>query len=117
MITLGVQDILGATVLGKDHTVGDWPWGRRRQCSMHFFVECGKYGERFVKQSTMEGRMYKPKTSTYAGEVLIIEIDGKIGHLEWSPSFEMLSIQMEDSHYMFGTFFDREAKEIYQKLF
>ena len=48
-----LEDVLNAKVLGDNHVVEDWPWGRKQRCSMHFSVERSKKGERFVKQSTI----------------------------------------------------------------
>lgn len=113
-----MEDVLGATDLGHEHVVDDWPWGRKQRCSMHFFVESHpKRGERFVKQSTMKGRTYKPKTSTYCGQVKIIELDGTIGHVEWSKSYFMFSVYMEAQKYCIANFHDEEATELAKHFF
>lgn len=112
-----VSDVLEATDLGTNHTVDDWPWGRKRRCSMHFFVESNKRGERFVKQSTMDGRTYKPKTATYATKVKLIEIDGKMGHVEWNRSFQMFSVYIEDGQYWSGDFHGEEAQKLFKHYF
>ena len=113
-----MEDVLEAIDLGYDHVVEDWPWGRKQRCSMHFFVETHpKRGQRFVKQSTMNGRTYKPKTSTYAGQVKIIELDGFIGHVEWSNSYYMFTVYMENKKYFSASFRDEEAVMLAKHFF
>ena len=79
---------------------------------MSFSVEANRRGERFVKQSRMNGRMYKPKTATYATKVKIVEIDGKIGHVEWHAGTGSFGINIEDGSYLSKTFFDSEARHL-----
>jgi hypothetical protein len=112
-----MEDVLGAINLGKDHVVEDWPWGRKQRCSMHFFVESNKRGERFVKQSTFKGRTYKPKASTYSTQVTIIELDGKIGRAEWSEGYQLLRVQMEDGKYLEATFFEEDGQVVADYFF
>lgn len=102
-------DVLAAVDLGEDHTVDDWPWGRKQRCSMRFFVETTNRGQRFVKQSTMNNRTYKPKKSTYCDRVKIILIDGKIGHVSWHNSYKHFGVNIEDGKYASVTFFDEEG--------
>ena len=111
-----LEDVLEATDLGKDHVVDDWPWGRKQRCSMHFFVEVNKRGERFVKQSTFNGRTYKPKASTYSTKVSIVEIDGKIGHVEWTK-YGIFAIYIEDGKYLTQNFFDEDADALRKHFF
>lgn len=111
-----LEDVLLATDLGDDHTVDDWPWGRKQRCSMHFFVERSKRGERFVKQSTMNGRTYKPKRSTYQTKVKIIELDGKIGHVSWNM-YGMFGVNIEDGKYLSVTFYDDDARKLKENYF
>ena len=112
-----LEDVMAAKDLGTEHTVEDWPWGRKRRCEMHFFVERNKRGERFVKQSRMDGRQYKPKAGTYATRVKIIEIDGKIGHVKWHRAYRHLGVNIEDGKYCGKTFYDDEAEELAGKFF
>lgn len=113
-----LEDVLGATDLGVDHTVDDWPWGRKQRCSMHFFVETHpKRGQRFVKQSTFKGRVNKPKTSTYASRVKIIELDGKIGHIEFNEQYSMCAVLIEDGKYLGITFHDDESDTLAEHFF
>lgn len=115
---LELSDVLEAKDLGTDHTVEDWPWGRKQRCSMHFFVESHpKRGERFVKQSTMNGRTNKPKLSTYTGRVKIIEIDGKIGHVELNVYYEIVNVYMEDGKYRGKPYFHDEADQLKNHFF
>ena len=102
-------DVLAATDLGEDYTVNDWPWGRKQRCSMHFFVETTKRGQRFVKQSTMNTKTYKPKKSTYCDRVKIILIDGKIGHISSHNNYKHFGVNIEDGQYASVTFFDQEG--------
>jgi hypothetical protein len=111
-----LEDVLAAIDLGTDHVVEDWPWGRKQRCSMHFYVESNKRGERFVKQSTMNGRSYKPKARTYAERVTIIEILGKIGHVEFSK-YGMVGVYVQDSKFSGETFFDEEAMTLAKHFF
>lgn len=111
-----VEDVLKATDLGDDHTVEDWPWGRKQRCSMHFFVESRGNKQRFVKQSTMNGRTYKPKRSTYQNKVKIIELDGKIGHVTWNV-YGMFTVNIEDGKYLSKTFFDEDAAKLKNNYF
>lgn len=104
-----LADVLAATDLGEDYTVDDWPWGRKQRCSMRFFVETTKRGQRFVKQSTMNERTYKPKKSTYCDRVRIILIDGKIGHISWNNNYKHFGVDIEDGKYASVTFFDDEG--------
>jgi hypothetical protein len=111
MLEPEMDDVLAAKNLGSDHVVEDWPWGRKQRCIMHFFVESkNKKGQRFVKQSTFKGRTNKPKTATYSTQVTIIEIDGKIGHVEWNAGYQMLSVYIEDGKYLNPTFHDEQAQ-------
>lgn len=112
-----LEDVLGATDLGTDYVVEDWPWGRKQRCSMHFFVESNKRGERFVKQSTFEGRTNKPKTATYADRVTLIEMDGKVGRVEWSASYQLAKVRMEDGKYPEATFFEDAGQVIADRFF
>jgi hypothetical protein len=112
-----MDDVLEATDLGKDHVVDDWPYGRTKRCSMHFSVESNKRGERFVKQSTFNGRVNKPKNSTYSTQVTIVEIDGKIGHVEWSEGYQMFSVYIEDGKYLNPTFHDEDAQVLGDRFF
>ena len=112
-----LSDVLSAVNLGEDHTVDDWPWGRKRRCSMHFSVETTSRGQRLVKQSTMDGRSYKPKKTTFADRVVIVEIDGKIGHVELSRNYHMAGVTLQDSSYTSPTFHDAECDEIAAKFF
>jgi hypothetical protein len=111
-----LKDVLECTDLGNDYTVDDWPWGRKRRCSMHFFIESNKRGQRFVKQSTLEGRTYKPKASTYDFRSTIVEIDGKVGHLSVG-SYGGACIRIEDGKYLSKTFYDEDFLVIAQKFF
>lgn len=107
------EDVRSATDLGEDHTVKDWPWGRKQRCSMRFFVETHpKRGQRFVKQSAMKGRSYKPKKATYATRVKIVQIDGRIGRVTWHKGYGHFGIDIEDGKYASQTFFDNEAREL-----
>lgn len=113
-----IEDVLAAKDLGTEHVVDDWPWGRKRRCTMGFYVERDpKRGERFVKQSRMDGRQYKPKKGTYATRVKIIEIDGKIGHVVWHEGYGHFGVNIEDSKYRSMTFFDDEARQLAKKFF
>lgn len=108
-----VDDVLNAVNLGEDHTVDDWPWGSKQRCKMHFFVETHpKRGQRFVKQSTMNGRTYKPKKATYYNRVVLIQIDGKVGHVSWHHGYGQLGVNIEDSHYATQAFFNDEAQKL-----
>ncbi len=104
-----VADVLAAVDLGEDYTVNDWPWGRKQRCSMHFFVETTKRGQRFVKQSTMNNKTYKPKKSTYCDRIKLILIDGKIGHISWHNAYKHFGVDIEDGRYASATFFDEEG--------
>jgi hypothetical protein len=106
------KDVMAATDLGIFHVVNDWPWGRKQRCEMSFSVETNRRGERFVKQSRFNGRMNKPKAGTYATRVKIIEIDGKIEHVEWHAGSGSFGIRLEDGSYLSKTFFDSEAKHL-----
>ena len=112
-----MDDVLVATDLGHEHVVDDWPWGRKQRCSMHFFVESNKRGERFVKQSTFRGRTNKAKTATYSSQVKLIELDGKIGHVEWHEGYQMFSVYIEDGKYLNPTFHDEEAQALGDRFF
>lgn len=113
MIEISVTDVLAAEDLGTDHTIDDWPWGSRQSCSMHFWVESHpKRGERFMKQSTFRDRTYKAKKATYTGKVRLIQIDGKMGHVEWNPHYHLFGIQIEDSSYSRPTFHRKEAIQL-----
>ena len=112
-----LKDLLKATDLGTEHVVYEWPWGRKQKCIMRFFVETGPKGERFVKQSTFRGRVNKPKKSTYARRVKIIELDGKIGHVEWSKNYSMFTVYIEDSKYFGATWHDEEAEKLFKHFF
>ena len=104
-----LADVLAATDLGEDYTVDDWPWGRKEHCSMRFFVETTKRGQRFIKQSTMNNKTYKPKKSTYSDRVKIILIDGKIGHISWHNNYRHMGVNIEDGKYASATFYDADA--------
>jgi hypothetical protein len=104
-----LADVLAAKDLGEDYTVDDWPWGRKQLCSMRFFVETTKRGQRFVKQSTMNERTYKPKKSTYCDRVKIILIDDRIGHISWNNNYKHFGVDIEDGKYASVTFFDDEG--------
>jgi hypothetical protein len=114
---LEMDDVLAAKDLGEDHVVEDWPWGRKQRCSMHFYVETTKRGQRFCKQSTFKGRVNKAKCSTYASRVTIVEIDGKIGQLELTASMSHVGVRMQDGRYLESTFFDEEAVTIAKHFF
>ena len=111
-----VEDLLKAKIFGKDHVVEDWPWGRKQRCSMHFSIEKNKRGERFVKQSTFKGRTYKPKRSTYALEMVIVEVNGKIGYVS-STMYGSVGIDIEDGKYLSATFFDEDADTLRKHFF
>lgn len=112
------DDVMNAKDLGTDHTVEDWPFGRSKRCSMHFFVETDpKRGERFVKQSTMNGRSYKPKKDTYHTKCKIVEIDGKIGNVVWHDGFNQFGVNIQDGHYSSQTFFNEDATALKNKFF
>ena len=111
-----LEDALEAKVLGNDYTVEDWPWGRKQRCSMHFFIETNKRGQRYVKQSTMKGRTYKPKASTYDLRVIIVEIDGKVGNIGLTRS-GFVSVHIEDGKYLEANFWDADAKVLVNKFF
>lgn len=104
-----LADVMAARDLGENYTIDDWPWGRKQQCSMRFFVETTKRGQRFVKQSTMNERTYKPKKSTYCDRAKIISIDGKIGHISWNNNYKHFGVDIEDGKYASVTFFDDEG--------
>jgi hypothetical protein len=65
-----------------------------------------------IKQSTMNGRTYKPKKATYATRVKIIELNGKIGHVEWHAGSGSFGIRLEDGNYLSKTFFGSEARHL-----
>ena len=104
-----LADVMAAKDLGEDYTIDDWPWGRKQLCSMRFFVETTKRGQRFVKQSTMNERTYKPKKSTYCDRVKIISIDDKIGHISWRNNYKQFGVDIEDGKYAAVTFYDEEG--------
>lgn len=113
-----LSDVLEAKDLGTDHIVNDWPWGSRQRCIMHFSVDLHPTrGERFVKQSTLNGRAYKPKKATYATRIKIIELDGKIGHVEYHRMYCQFGINIEDGKYWSKTFFGDEALQLYRHFF
>jgi hypothetical protein len=120
---LEVEDVLKMKpVDGNDITVENWPYGRKT-CSMHFYIESGKDKERFCKQSTFEGKLNKPKKATYADRVLIVTLDNEkgrpytIGRIEIAQFFSMIKVIMENTTFHEATFFDPEAKVIYDKFF
>jgi len=97
---LTLQDVLTAKRLGREVVIEDWPYGRSKRCIMKFSVEIkGKY-ERMVKQSIFNGRANKPKKETYAKKVFFIEIDGKIGRVEFAKDFPFVNVYMEDSSFV-----------------
>lgn len=106
------KDVMQAVDLGIFHIVNDWPWGKKQRCEMNFSVEKNRRGERFVKQSRMNGRMYKPKAETYVTRVKIIEIDGKIGHVKWHDGSGYFGVSIEDGRYFDKIFFDDEARHL-----
>ena len=110
-----LEDVLEAIDLGTDYTVEDWPWGRKQRCSMHFYVESNKRGQRLVKQSTLNGRTYKPKARTYSSRVTIIEILGKIGHVEMSDY--MVGVYVQDSKFSGASFFEADAALLSKHFF
>lgn len=112
-----LSDVLEAIDLGKDHVVEDWPWGRKQRCTMHFYVGVDpKRGERFVKQSTMNGRTFKPKKATYATAIKIVMIGDRIGHVTWHKDYGHFGIDIEDSKYASRTFFDTEAEQLAKRF-
>ena len=111
------QDVLDAKNLGNDYIVNDWPFGSRKKCVMHFSVESNNRGQRLVKQSTLDGRSYKPKKSTYSEQCKIVEIFGKVGDINYSKNGVMVIINIQDSKYSSQSFFDDEAKQLYHKFF
>lgn len=110
-------DVMSATDLGTEHQVDDWPWGRKQRCTMNFFVEKNKRGERFVKQSRFAGQLYKPKAGIYATRVKIIKIDGKIGHVKWNNSYGHFGVSLEDGKYFDKIFHGYEAKMLAKRFF
>lgn len=116
-LELELDDVLGAIDLGDCHEVEDWPWGRKQSCQMKFSVESTNRGERLVKQSTFKGKVYKAKKTTYASRVKIIEIDGKVGHVELTKTMSHVGVRMQDGKYKEATFWDDEAKQIASHFF
>ncbi len=121
LIKLTFEDIMNAENLGDDHTVNDWPWGRKGRCRMHFWIErrgCSTWkGERFVRQSSRGGRVFKPKKSTFTTQATLIRIDDKIGHVEWNVNYKMFGVTIEDGSYSSVTFFDDEALALFHQFF
>jgi len=103
--------------LGESHTIDDWPWGSRKRCTMKFSVETTKRGQRYVRQSTMAGRTYKPKKSTYADRVVLVSLFSKMGHIEYTKSYHMATLYIEDGSYSSTTFHDEEADQIADLFF
>lgn len=116
-LTPEFDDVMNAIVLGTEHIVNDWPWGRKHRCTMNFMVEKNKHGERFVKQSRFAGQLYKPKAGIYATRVKIIKIDGKIGHVKWNNSYGHFGVSLEDDRYFDKIFHGDEAKELVKRFF
>ena len=113
-----LSDVLEATDLGTDHIVDDWPWGRKQKLRMHFFVEPHpKRGERFMRQSTFRGRIKAVKKSTYTSRATIIELDGKIGHVEFNQQFVMFEVDIEDGKYWSKTFHGSDAVKLFNHFF
>ncbi len=98
--------------MGESYTIDDWPWGSRRTCSMHFSVETTTRGQRFVKQSTMNGRTYKPKKGTYHNRVVLVSLNSKMGHIAYTADYHMATLNIEDGSYASTTFHDDEADQI-----
>jgi len=114
---LTFEEVMNAENLGNDHTVNDWPWGRKERCRMHFWIESTQRGERFVRQSSKGGKVFKPKKSTFTTQATLIRIDGKIGHMEWNVNYKMFGVTMEDRTYKPVTFFEEEAMALYHRFF
>ena len=113
-----VDDLLNCKVVGDTHIAEDWPYGRQKRCMMKFWVETSKKNQqRLVKQSVFQGRENKPKKTTFAHRVVIIEIDGKIGHVEWSKSMNMVAVRMQAGQYKESTFFDSDAAKLVKHFF
>jgi len=117
LIKLTFQDVMNAENLGNDHTVNDWPWGRKERCRMHFWIESTQRGERFARQSSKGGKVFKPKKSTFTTQATLIRIDGKIGHVEWNVNYKMFGVTMEDSSCAPKTFFGDEALALFHQFF
>lgn len=117
LIKLTLEDIMNVENLGQDHTVNDWPWGRKERCRMRFWIESTQQGERFVRQSSKGGHVYKPKKSTFTTQATLIRIDDKIGHVEWNVNYRIFGVTMEDSSYSPVTFFDDEALALFHQFF
>lgn len=118
LIKLTLEDIMNAENLGDDHTVNDWPWGRKERCRMHFWIESeARRGERFVRQSSKGGEVFKPKKSTFTTQATLIRIDNKVGHVEWNVNYRVFEVTMEDSSYMPVTFFGDEARALFRRFF
>jgi len=111
-----LDDLLNAKLLPDDFTIEDWPYGRSKRCSMHFWIEPNKKGDkmRMVKQSTFNGRTNKPKKCTYAEAVVMLEIDGKVFHVEFS-TYGMATIYPQDSQYVSVSFYDNEFAALVKK--
>lgn len=126
-LTPEFDDVMNATDLGTEYIINDWygyfsrcyrpGWGKKEGCTMSFYVEKNKHGERFVKQSRFAGQLYKPKAGIYATRVKIIKIDGKIGHVKWNDSYGHFGVSLEDSRYFDKIFHGDEAKELVKRFF
>ena len=112
-----VADLLAAKDLGTDHVINDWPWGRKQKCSMHFYVESNKRGQRFCKQSTFDGRTNKAKCNTYTSRVRLVEIDGRMGHVSWHKAYGHFGVDIEDGRYASKTFFDEDGQTLANHFF
>jgi len=118
LINLTFEEVMSAINLGSDYTSYNWPWGRKERCRMHFWIESTERGERFIKQSSKGGKVFKPKKSTYTTQATLIQISGnKIGHVEWNVNYKIFGVTIEDNSYKSVTFFDDEARVLYRRFF
>jgi hypothetical protein len=114
---LELSDVLGASDMGDDFIIEDWPRGGWQFCSMRFRIESSKRGERLVKQSTYEGKTYPTRSRAYTGRVKIIGIGGHIGVVECSYSMAYVTVVMQNAKYVNTTFREDEASKIVRQLF
>jgi hypothetical protein len=99
----------------KSFTTDQWPYGKFKTTAT-FTVETGKNGERVsrVTVNPKNGRENKPKTTTYADQVLIVDGDDGKTYIANLTVWGNISIMQSNLQYQHESLFPGD--ENYQEI-
>jgi len=114
------EDVLEAKQVHGKVRDATWPYGRHTTCTMELWIKRRDgWGERFLKQSTYNGKANRKKGRPYVTRAALIQVPvgqqdpkKRMGHVEWDGTTRVFRCFIQDSRVFDGHWDGEEAVEL-----